>query len=86
VDSLEQMVAVLNDVLRLGPRAAALRRDSPLHGSMIELDSMAVVSLISALEERFGIAIDDVEIDASIFATVGSLVDFVDSKLAAASY
>jgi len=43
---------------------------------------MAVVSVIAALEERFGMVIDDDDIDGSAFATVGSLVDFVRRKTA----
>ena len=42
---------------------------------------MAVVGVITALEERFGFTVDDDEIDASAFASVGSLVSFVDGKL-----
>ena len=44
---------------------------------------MAVVTVITTLEERFGFTVADDEIDGSIFATVGSLVEFVESKLAA---
>jgi acyl carrier protein len=43
---------------------------------------MAVVSLITAMEEQFGIVIDDDDIDGHTFATVGSLTDFVSGKLA----
>ena len=42
---------------------------------------MAVVGLIFALEEQFGIVIDDDELDANTFATVGSLAAFVEGKL-----
>jgi len=79
---LEQVKAVLVDVLELGPSGAALGADSPLLGALPELDSMAVVSVIAALEERFGIMIDDDDISASTFATLGSLARFVDDKLA----
>jgi acyl carrier protein len=41
---------------------------------------MAVVQLIGALEEQFGFAIDDDEISAATFATLGSLTDFVRLK------
>jgi acyl carrier protein len=44
---------------------------------------MAVVSIITALEERFDFSVDDDEIDASIFETVGTLVAFVEGKLQA---
>jgi len=54
-----------------------------LLGAIPELDSMAVVSLITTLEEQFGLVVDDDDINGATFATVGSLADFVSSKLAA---
>jgi len=77
---LEQVKTILGEVLNLGPAADSLTVDSPLLGSLPELDSMAVVSLIGALEEHFGIAIDDDDISASTFATLGSLAAFVEQK------
>ena len=79
---LEQVKTLLADVLNLGPAGAALGADSPLLGSLPELDSMAVVTLIGALEEHFGIASDDDDISASTFATLGSLAAFVEQKAA----
>ena len=73
---LDQVKTLLIDVLGLGPAGQSLNADSPLLGSLPELDSMAVVTLIGALEEQFGIAIDDDDISASTFATLGSLADF----------
>ena len=83
MDVEREVVAVLDRVLDLGGRASALRADSPLLGAVPELDSMAVATLITALEEHFGFAVDDDEIDGSVFATVGSLAAFVGKKLAA---
>ena len=77
-----QVLALLDDVLSLGGRSARFTRETPLMGAIPELDSMAVVSLITSLEERFGLLIDDDEIDGATFATVGSLVDFVARKQA----
>ncbi|HEY6630830.1 MAG TPA: phosphopantetheine-binding protein [Rhizobiaceae bacterium] len=51
---------------------------TPLFGSMPELDSLAVVNLVMALESRFGFRIDDTEFTADIFETVGSLAGYVD--------
>ena len=79
---LNDVKQILTDVLALGPQGAALRADSPLLGSIPELDSMAVVNLITALEEHFGIAVDDDDISAATFETVGTLADFVAAKLA----
>ena len=69
-------------MLNLGERGVKLDLSTPLLGAIPELDSMAVVSLLTSLEERFGITIEDDEVDGQIFATVGSLVAFVDAKLA----
>jgi acyl carrier protein len=72
----------VTDILGLGERGAALQPGSALLGAIPELDSMAVVGLITALEEHFGITIEDDEISAEVFETLGSLSAFVDSKLA----
>jgi len=79
---LEEVKTLLIDVLNLGPAGAHLTADSPLLGSLPELDSMAVVTLIGALDEHFGIAIDDDDISASTFATLGSLAAFVEERAA----
>jgi acyl carrier protein len=72
------------DILRstLGLGRMRLSADTPLLGSLSELDSMAVVNVLLALEEHFGIAVHDDEINARHFATVGTLAGFVDAKLA----
>lgn len=79
----QEVLRVLDEVLSLNGRSAAFTRDTPLLGAIPELDSMAVVTLITTLEERFGLVVDDDDIDGSTFATVGSLADFVSGKLAA---
>jgi acyl carrier protein len=79
VDS--EVLTILEHVLNLRGRSRSFTLQSPLLGSVPELDSMAVVSVITALEERFGFAVDDDEIDGSTFATVGALASFVDGKL-----
>ena len=81
MDVRQEVVTVVDTVLNLRGRATALKLDSALLGSIPELDSMAVVGVITALEERFGFAVDDDEIEGSTFATLGSLVAFVESKL-----
>jgi acyl carrier protein len=80
--NFEQVRAVLRDTLQLGARGDRLTRSTALLGSLPELDSMAVITVIAALEERFGIMVDDDDISAETFATLGSLADFVDQKLA----
>lgn len=79
---LNEVKTILIDVLNLGDAGQALEADSPLLGSLPELDSMAVVTLIGALEEQFGIVVDDDDISASTFETLGSLAAFVAQKAA----
>lgn len=78
----DEVLRVLDEVLSLGGRSRGFDRETPLLGSIAELDSMAVVTLITTLEEQLGISVDDDEIDGGTFASVGSLVDFVAAKLA----
>jgi acyl carrier protein len=79
----KEVLRVLDEVLSLGGRAASFNRDTHLIGAIPELDSMAVVALITTLEERFDLVVDDDDIDGGTFATVGSLADFVAGKLGA---
>ena len=77
----EDIKTMLADVLSLGARKSQLNESTPLLGSIPELDSMAVVNVINVMEDRFGISINDDEISADTFATLGSLVAFVRQKL-----
>jgi acyl carrier protein len=77
----KEVLSLLDEILSLNGRAAEFTASTPLLGAIPELDSMAVVSLIAGLEERFGFTVEDDEIEGSTFATVGSLVEFVDGKL-----
>ena len=83
MDVTKEVLLTLDEVLSLKGRATRFTRNDALLGAIPELDSMAVVSLITSLEDRFGIVVDDDEIDGNTFETVGSLVDFVAAKVAA---
>ena len=80
MDLQNQVRDILRDVLSLDSRADGLEADSPLLGALPELDSMAVASVIAAIEDRFGFIVEDDEISGATFATFGSLVEFVTSK------
>lgn len=77
----KEVLRVLDEVLSLDGRSGTFTRDTHLIGAIPELDSMAVVALITTLEEQLGIVVDDDDIDGATFATVGSLVDFVSGKV-----
>lgn len=76
-----ELKSILGEILGLGERAARMDGRTQLLGSLPELDSMAVVSVITTIEERFGIVIGDDEISAETFGTFGSLREFVEAKL-----
>ena len=84
MNTLNEILSILDEVLVLNGRSAAFNENTPLLGALPELDSMAVVALIAQMEERLGLTILDDEIDGTMFATVGALASFVDSKLRAA--
>jgi acyl carrier protein len=80
--SLPEVAEVLVDTLGIQDRAASLDASTPLFGALPELDSLAVLELVSALEDRFGIVVEDEEFGGEIFETLGSLAAFVDTKRA----
>ncbi|MDP1606051.1 MAG: acyl carrier protein [Rhodocyclaceae bacterium] len=82
MNTQQEVLSLLDEILSLKGRAATFTADTVLLGAIPELDSMAVVALITGMEERFGFIAEDDEIDGSVFATVGSLVDFVTAKQA----
>ncbi|WP_238475392.1 acyl carrier protein [Sphingomonas cavernae] len=73
--------AVLRDVLGLNPeRVAAFDDNTPLFGALPELDSMAVAGLLTEIEDRLGIIIDDDEVDGEMLESFGHLVGFATAK------
>lgn len=82
MDTERQVLDLLDELLGLGGRAAGFNRDTALLGALPELDSMGVVALLGGLEDRFGLVVDDDDIDGATFATVGTLTDFVAARIA----
>lgn len=75
---------VLRDVLGIAQaRVDAFDAETELFGSLPELDSMAVAGLLTELEDRLGIVIDDDDVDGEMLATFGALCDFAASKVRA---
>lgn len=72
---------VLSEVLGISAaRAAAFNADTGLFGALPEFDSMAVMSVLTELEDRLGILIEDDEVDGDMLATFGALTAFVAAK------
>lgn len=79
--SLEELKTIVADVLQIEGRLAGLGAEDALLGGVPEFDSMAVVAVLTTLEDNHGIFVDDDEITAEEFETLGSLLNFVNSKL-----
>ena len=83
VDIRQETLRILDRALGLQGKALAFTEQTRLLGVLPELDSMAVVGVLTAFEERFGFVIQDDEIDGAVFATLGSLLAFVQRKVSA---
>lgn len=83
-DNLENTVReLLSDVLGLSKdQVTAMNDDTELFGALPELDSMAVAGLLTEMEDRLDIMIDDDDVDGELFATFGNLVSFARAKVA----
>jgi acyl carrier protein len=82
MDTIVRVRKILRDALNLGDRAEKLTPESSLLGGLPEFDSMAVVTVVTMIEDELGVTIDDDELSAEIFATVGSLAEFLSQKVA----
>ena len=80
MSDLENVKRILAATLQLGERAKAMNSSTPLLGNIAEFDSMAVVAVLTAIEEQYGFDIEDDEISADVFESVGSLVSFIAAK------
>ena len=73
--------AILRDVLGLSDeRVAELDESSGLFGHLPEFDSMAVAGLLTEVEDRCDILIEDDEVDGDMLETYGALLAFVSAK------
>ncbi len=79
MSKLEQLNTLLADILEL--ETSNFDESTELLGALPEFDSMAVVKVITAIENTFGIDVDDDDIDASLFETVGSLLEYIEDEL-----
>ena len=78
---MDDVKAVIGEALQISDRVQSFDESTALLGSIPELDSMAVVTIITALEEQFDFIVDDDEISAKTFETLGSLSAFVEQKM-----
>ena len=79
---IEEVIGVVVTTLGIEDRAPSLHAGTELLDSLPELDSMASVELIVALEDQFDLEVDEEQISGEVFETIGSLAAFVDAQRA----
>ena len=79
MSNLQQLNTVLAELLKVD--TTTFTEETDLLGAIPEFDSMAVVGLITSMEEVFNIAINDDDLDASLFETVGSVLNYIDNAM-----
>lgn len=79
--SVELVRDIVCDVLQISDRAYEMGPETGLLGNIPEFDSMAVVSVITELEERFDIVVEDDDISAETFESLANLTAFLNSKV-----
>ena len=81
MDIQSGVITILQSNLGIAAGSIMPHPDTPILGAIPEMDSMSVIGILSSLEEHYGIQVDDDEISADVFATLGTLTTFVESKL-----
>ena len=79
--TLDDLKTLVGDVLQIADRLQGMGENDVLLGGVPEFDSMAVVSVLTVIEENYGVMIDDDEVSAENFETFGSLLQFINSKV-----
>ena len=80
MENFDRMRNLLRDTLQIGKRADDLTENSRLFGGIPEFDSVAIISVVMALEAEYGVKIPDRELSADVFETLGSLSRFIAQK------
>jgi len=81
MEELGRMRHLLRETLQIGDKAEGLNEHSRLLGGLPEFDSVAIVSVVMAIEQEYGVKIPDRELSADIFETLGSLIRFISHKV-----
>jgi acyl carrier protein len=78
--TLDEVKGLVAEVLGIEDRLDSMDGSTGMLGSMPELDSLAVVGLVTAIEERFGFEVEQADFTADVLETLGTLASFVDAN------
>ena len=82
MNSLEVTRKIVRTCLQLGSQADSFGRNTQLLGGLPEFNSLTIAAVVAAIEDEFDCEIDDEELTAEIFETMGSLADFIAEQAA----
>jgi len=85
VSDFREVAIVVTRTLGIEDRADRLSPTTPLLDSIPEFDSHAVLEVILALEQHFGVTIDNDEVTGEVFETLGTLAALIESKRSSAA-
>lgn len=77
---VDEVISVVTATLGIAARRSEITPATELLGNVSELDSLAVLEVVAALESRFGIRLDDDDVVAESFATFGRLAGLVEAR------
>jgi len=78
---IDEIKCILKETLQLGDKIDSFDSETPIQGGIPEFDSMTVITVKTALEEKYGFEVKDDEIAGETFETLGSLTEFVQRKI-----
>jgi acyl carrier protein len=79
-NTLASLKAIVIDVTKMKIAPADIREDANLFDDC-GLDSTSVVDLVLAIEEKFGITIQEEDLEAELFQNISNLACFVNAQL-----
>lgn len=82
MNSMEVTRKIVRTCLQLGPQADGFDRNTQLLGGLPEFNSLTIAAVVASIEDEFDCEIDDEELTAEIFETMGSLSDFIAEQTA----
>ncbi len=76
MNTYEKLINVMNSNLDLDFDASKFERDDDLTE---DIDSLTFIKLLVAVDEEFGISIEDDDFDLENFNTINAIINYIES-------
>lgn len=81
MDAIEIAKQIIRECLQLDSTASELEEFTQLAGHMPEFNSLTITTIITSIEDELDCVIDDDELTIDIFESVGTLAEFISTKM-----